>query len=285
MGKSDIISVKGPDKMTVDFHTHIFPEKIAERALQNVLKNTPELTASTDGTLKGLEQSCEKAGVDLSVVLPVATRAGQFDHMLEFAKYVNDNGKRVISFAGIHPDDEDIYGKLDRVKESGIKGIKLHPDFQATFVDDPKYVKIVKYAVESGLIVSFHAGIDFGLPDPVHCPADRAAKLINKVYEGNTDVQPQIVLAHLAGIDKPDEVRKHLVGLPVYFDLSFIIDRADPNLIISLCREHGTDKILFGSDSPWSDQVKLATALRDMDFTEQEKRQIMGENAIKLLKI
>ncbi len=271
--------------MVIDFHTHIFPEKIAERALQNVLKNTPELTAGTDGTLKGLEQSAKRAGVDLSVVLPVATRPGQFDHMLEFAKRVNAESSSVISFAGIHPDDEDIYRKLDTVKEAGIKGIKLHPDFQSTFVDDEKYVKIVKYAVKLGLIVSFHAGIDFGLPDPVHCPAKRAADLINKVYDGRTDVKPQIVLAHFAGIDKPDEVRRHLIGLPVYFDLSFILDRADQGLLISLSREHGTDKILFGTDSPWSDQIKLADIMHNMDFTDMEKRQIMGENAKRLLGI
>lgn len=274
---------KGLEKMIIDFHTHIFPEKIASRALVNVLKNTPWLTASTDGTLDGLIQSTENSKIDLSVVLPVATRAGQFEHMLEFAKAVNGRKSNVISFAGIHPDDEDVFKKLDLVKESGIKGIKLHPDFQATFVDDERYVKIVKYAIKIGLIVVFHAGIDFGLPDPVHCPADRAANLIKKVYGGKTDVIPQIVLAHLAGIDKPEEVKKHLVGLPVYMDLSFILDKADKTVIAQICKLHGTDKILFGTDSPWSDQTTLLNAFMELDFTENQRQQILGENAKKLL--
>ncbi|MGN1081162.1 MAG: amidohydrolase family protein, partial [Acutalibacteraceae bacterium] len=225
--------------MIIDFHTHIYPDKIAPRAIENVLKNNEFKTPPTDGTFNGLIESEKEAGIDISVVLPVATRAGQFDSLNAFAKQVNSQTDKIISFAGIHPDDENIEQKLDFIKSQGFKGIKLHPDYQNTFVDDDKYFRIVSYAVEIGLIVVFHAGIDNGLPFVVHCPADRAARLIDRVYGGKTPDKISIVLAHMAGINEPDSLRKYIIGKPGFLDTAYILDKADPSLIVSLAREHG----------------------------------------------
>lgn len=272
-------------KMTVDFHTHIYPDKIAPKAIENVLRNSENKIPPSDGTLNGLTDSQRQAGISLSVVLPVATRAGQFDSLNAFAKKINETQKSVISFAGIHPDDENIEQKLDFIKASGFKGIKLHPDYQDTYVDDERYVKIVSYAVKIGLTVVFHAGIDSGLPSPIHCPADRAAKLLYAVYGEKTPEDPRIVLAHMAGINRPDELRKYIIGKPVYLDTAYILDKADEELVVSLAREHGTDKILFGTDSPWVSQKKYIDIFNSLPFTDTEKQQILFNNAARLLEI
>ena len=91
--------------MIIDFHTHAFPDKIAGRTI-SYLADRSNITPYTDGTIKGLEKAIDTAGVNLAVSLPVLTKPTQFESVLNFAIEVNDYylGKKIISFAGIHPD-------------------------------------------------------------------------------------------------------------------------------------------------------------------------------------
>ena len=116
--------------MVIDFHTHIFPDKIAAKSIAH-LEEASGIMAATDGTLQGLLNSMEKNNVDLSVILPVVTKPSQFETVNQFAAEVNRkyNGK-LISFGGIHPDSEDYKAELDKIKELGLIGIMLHPDYQ-----------------------------------------------------------------------------------------------------------------------------------------------------------
>jgi len=169
--------------MVIDFHTHIFPEAIAPRTIAH-LEEVGHMKASTDGTLKGLKESMRSSGIDLSVVLPVVTKPKQFHTVNTYAAQIT--GKEgILSFGGIHPDSEDYRGELDTIKALGLKGIKLHPDYQNTFIDDARYLQIIDYASELGLIVVIHAGIDIGLPEPVHCPPERTAKFLEQLRERN----------------------------------------------------------------------------------------------------
>ena len=122
--------------MIIDFHTHIFPDKIAVKTIEH-LEKVGGVKAATDGTLKGLLTSMEQCGVDLSVILPVATKPTQFENIQSFAKSVNEQyAGRLISFGGIHPDCEDYKKELDTIKAMGLIGIKLHPDYQGVMIDD-----------------------------------------------------------------------------------------------------------------------------------------------------
>ena len=93
--------------MIIDFHTHVFPGKIAQRTIA-ALEGAADVKAHTDGTLSGLLKSMAHAGVDKSVILPVNTRKGQYDNITRFSKAVNDEHDNLISFGGIHPDDDDV---------------------------------------------------------------------------------------------------------------------------------------------------------------------------------
>ena len=111
--------------MIIDFHTHVYPDKIASRTMEALQSHAPQVTAYTNGTVEGLRQSMRQAGIDYSVILPVATRKGQFDTVNRFARQINDTYDDLISFGGIHPDDDDIAGKLQFLRDSGFKGIKI----------------------------------------------------------------------------------------------------------------------------------------------------------------
>lgn len=126
--------------MVIDFHTHIFPDKVAAKAiphLASIIKQIP----SMDGTLDGLRASMEQSGVDVSVVLPVVTAPHQFDSILRFASAVNEKwaenpDTRIISFAGIHPAHPDYKDQLRLIASEGFKGIKIHPNYQGMHFND-----------------------------------------------------------------------------------------------------------------------------------------------------
>lgn len=268
--------------MIIDIHTHIFPEKIAEYAIKK-LECTGDLKASTNGMLDGLKASMISADIDCSVVMPVVTRLEQFENVNTYAAWLNENccdgPHKIMSFGGVHPDDGDYLSHLKQIKDMGIKGIKLHPDYQNVYIDDKRFLDIIYKATELDLAVLIHAGIDIGLPEPVHCPPDRAKKMIN-------EVQPEkLVLAHYGGYGQWDMVEEYLVGEKVYFDTAFLVDRIEEEQFVRIVKNHGAEKILFGSDCPWTSQNDSVEFIKQLPINEQEKEQILGLNAKNLLGI
>lgn len=265
--------------MIIDFHTHIFPDKIAAKTIA-ALENAAGIRAATDGTLNGLLGSMERDGVDLSVIQPVVTKPGQFESINEFAARVNGEYQgKLLSFGGIHPDSEDYKSELRRIRELGIIGIKLHPDYQGVMIDDVRYMNIIEYADELGLIILTHAGIDIGLPEPVHCPPDRTRKVIDRL-------QPKkFVLAHYGGWKQWDAVYECLAGTDVWLDTAFTFDYIGQEQFLRILEKHGSDRILFATDSPWSDMGEGIRAMNALPLSEEVKKAILGENAKHLLGI
>lgn len=267
--------------MIIDFHTHIFPEKIAAKTVA-MLAERSSTEPSTDATRDGLLASMREAGIDLSVILPVVTKPSQFDSINAFAAEINKE-RGLISFGGIHPDSEDIEEKLDFLADAGFRGIKLHPDYQGVFVDDERYIRIIKHAVSLGLCVILHAGLDAGLPDPIHCPPDRSAKMLDAVYPDGVIDEPLIVFAHSGGHAQPEEVKEHLCGKNVWFDLAYTLGNRPLEETADIIRTHGADRILFGTDSPWSSQPRDVALMEKLGLTEEEKEKILWRNAAGIL--
>lgn len=252
----------------------MFPEKIAEKTL-NFLSKRCQTIPFTDGTPAGLARSTQEAGLECSVALPVVTNPEQFDSINRFAEQYREGG--LLSFGGIHPANEDYKEKLSDLKKRGFQGIKLHPDYQDTFFNDIRYKRILSCASELGLIVSVHAGFDPGYPDCVHCTPAMAREVID-------EVQPEkMVLAHMGGFQRWDEVEQELVGKNVWFDTAVVFGQIPDEQFIRICRNHGTDRILFATDSPWSGQKESVEYFRNMDLSDGEKQKILSENARKLL--
>lgn len=263
--------------MIIDFHTHIFPDKIAAKSVAS-LQSVSGVQAATDGTLSGLLSSMDKSAVDMSVILPVVTKPSQFETINTFAKSVNEQyAGRLLSFGGIHPDCEDYKKKLDFIKELGLPGIKLHPDYQGVMIDDIRYMNIIEYASELGLIILVHAGIDIGLPDPVHCPPDKMRKVLDIIKP------EKMVLAHMGGWKQWEEVYEYLAGENVYFDTAFSFDYMEQEMFLKIWEKHDKKKVLFATDSPWSNAVTDIKAVRELPLTSQEIEDILSNNAKNLL--
>lgn len=275
---------KDEKELIIDMHTHIWPDAIAERTVEH-LEKVGGITAFTDGTLTGLQQSMKEAGVTTSVILPVVTKPEQFQTVNQFAKKLNEI-EGVLSFGGIHPRCEKIADKLEYIRELGLKGIKLHPDYQGAYLEEDAYITIMKEALSRNLIVLYHAGMDIAYPDDIHATPKNSRNVINQLKETfGTEKTWKLVLAHTGGYAMWDEVEKYLVGEPVYFDISFSMGKISDNQLCRIIRMHGEDRILFGTDSPWSCQKEMVEYVRRLPLEEQVKEKILYENARKLLEL
>lgn len=268
--------------MIIDFHTHQFPDKIAEKTI-GMLAAKSGSTPHTNGTAADLTRVLTEAGVDLGVVLPVVTKPSQFDTVNECAAHLARAYPKLLSFGGIHPDGEDIEAHVAKIAALGLKGIKIHPDYQGVMIDDERYVRIAKAALAHGLMIVTHAGVDDGFPETVHCPPERAARFLDAVYGGKNPDKPMIVFAHGGGNRQFDEVIRHLSGRNVYFDLAYICAYASKEDVLSLIHTHGADRILFASDCPWGSPADTIAFIRALDLSEADKQAILGENAARAL--
>lgn len=269
--------------MIIDFHTHVFPDKIAHSTI-NALKERSNSTPYTDGTVQGMIDALNRANADIAITLPVLTKATQFDSVLNFAveinkKYANTD-KKLISFAGMHPDCDNVEEKMLKIKSLGIKGIKIHPDYQATYIDDERYVNILKLAKKHDLIVITHAGVDDGYKDePIRCPVDRVKKVIKEVDYN------KFVLAHFGGHRLSEQVFNELAGLNVYFDTAFTLHEIDKQTFVKIVEKHGEDKILFATDCPWRDIKIDYDILKSYELDKDIFDKITYQNAVKLLNL
>ncbi|MBP3308031.1 MAG: amidohydrolase family protein [Clostridia bacterium] len=266
--------------MIIDFHTHIFPDKIARRTIEH-LSGKGGIPAYSTGEVSGLLERMNEAGVDIAVTLPVVTAPHQFDSITKFACEINERYRsRLISFAGIHPACEDIKGKMRLIKELGFLGVKLHPDYQGTFIDDEGYIEIIKEAERLDLIAVTHSGVDVGFPDEeVKCTPRRILRLLERVRH------PKLVLAHLGANEMVEEVLDTIAGEDLYLDTAYVLRATSKELFTKLVEKHSADKILFASDSPWSSIKGDVEILRSYGLSREVEEKIFSKNAKRLLKI
>ena len=264
--------------MIIDFHTHIFPDALAARAIDTLLTRAGGIFPPvTDGTRAGLLRSMDEAGIDISVTLPVITKQSQTVTINEWAASLSSD--RIVPFGGIFPHTDDYKRDIDLVVSLGLKGIKLHAEGQGFTVDDPKMLKIYDYAFERGLIILQHAGYDPGFPPPYHTSPEKFRSIVRQMRGG------VMIAAHLGGQSQWDEVEKYLVGENIYLDTSMGQKLYPKEQFLRIVKAHGADRILFGTDSPWSsakDEVELISAL---PLSDEEKALILSDNARRLLSI
>ncbi len=261
--------------MIIDFHTHCFPDRIAEKAMTTLSANSGLIPAS-DGTVAGLKSLMKQEGVDISVVLSIATNESQQKAVNDFAASIQDDS--IISFGSVYPDAKDALEELERIKELGLRGVKFHPDYQTFFVDDEKMKPIYKKISELGLVTIFHAGEDYGYMPPYHATPERLKKAL-------LWLDTPVVAAHWGSQGMGMDTLRHLCGLDLYFDTAFGYGSTPKPIQQAILEKHGTDKILFASDSPWSKASLNLFQLKGFGLTKSELENILSKNAKRLLRL
>lgn len=280
--------------MIIDIHTHVFPEKIAASTVKK-LEQLSHTRSFSDGSAAGLKASMARAGVDACLVLPVATNPHQVPHVNDSSARMNDLGSEtgIYSLGCIHPDFDGWKEELSRIASLGLKGIKLHPEYQGVDFDDIRYLRILERCGELGLMVLSHAGLDVGFPGKDNCSPAMVLRAIRQVGP------VKLVLAHMGGWRQWDQVEELLWDTQVSMDTSYALGAISPlndgyyapeelplmkeEQFMRMVRKFGAKRVLLGTDSPWDDQEKALQRLRALPLEPWELEAILGGNAQALL--
>lgn len=269
--------------MIIDFHTHVFPDKIAKRTIdvleENIMKvEKKPLKAFHPATLESLKNTMKRAGVDYSVVMPIATTIKQSESINRYAKEINGKDG-IISFGSLHPLQDDWERTLEGIAEDGLLGIKLHPEYQGVDIDSHESLRVLKKAEELGLITMIHAGADIGMEPPYHCLPHQLRHVLEEVSG------EYIIAAHMGGWRHWDEVEKQLAGTSIYMDISYVSRDMPLDQFVRIVKKHGADRILFGTDSPWESPEETIEFLTEAGLSNEEFDKITYKNAKKILKL
>ena len=99
-----------------------------------------------------------------------------------------------------------------------------------------------------------------------------------------------MIFAHLGGNRLLSDVETYLVGQNCYIDISCSFadlgnfSDATDEQIVRVIKNHGAEKILFATDSPWNDQNAYIERFKKLaGLSDREKALILGGNAERLL--
>jgi predicted TIM-barrel fold metal-dependent hydrolase len=262
--------------VVIDFHAHVFPDALARRAVKTLEEATGHaFTAVTDGTLAGLLGHMDACGVDVSVILPVVTKPSQTRATNEWSAAAQS--ERIVAFGGIYPHGAHWKSDIDSAARLGLRGLKFHAEYQDFTVDDIGMLRIYDYALSRGMVLVHHAGADPAYKPPFRSSPKQFANVADAMRGG------VIVAAHFGGHAQWDDVERHLAGRAIYLDTSMGFEYFTMEQFVSVTAKHGADKVLFATDSPWSDARREIASLKSSPLDGQSKEMILGGNARRIL--
>lgn len=260
--------------MRVDVHTHVWPERIASVVLET-LENELGIDAIAPNTVESLKAHMLSSGVDKSVVLGVVDRADQVRRANDWLIGIQD--EMLVPFGAMHPDLEDKSAEVRRLRDHGIKGIKLHPMMNRFYPDDPAMFPVYEEMGES-MVLEIHSGRlpHTGPSEPVFSPPERIMNIVRRFP------RLKVIALHLGGFYMLDEAERELIGQDnVLIDTTWppTLKEISERTLAAIVNKHGPDKVCFGTDFPLASQVDDAEYLLRLPFSDKDKERILGETA------
>ena len=258
----------------INSHCHIYPSKIAARAVEGI-GDFYDLHMSLNGSVDDLIKDGNKVGVVHYLVHSVATTPKQVKSINEFiSEEVNAHPDLFTGFGTLHPDSEDIEADLDYLIELGLKGVKVHPDFQQFALNEERAFKMGEAIDERGLPIMIHCGdfrYEYSNPEQLKPFLEKFPNML-------------VIGAHFAGWSMWEEATKELAGTPnLIVDLSSSLYALSPETAKELIHAYGADRVLWATDFPmWESESEMAM-FDKIELTEEERNMILYENAAKLL--
>lgn len=269
-----------PDFPVIDTHVHLYPDAIAQKvtpSLASRFGNPP----SFDGTVEGCRAKDAASGISASVNLPVATKPDSVQHTNDFWARSNaaERGKSpaVFSLACLHPQVADKGAEVERIAAAGFAGVKFHPEYQLFRFNDATMDDAWAAMAEFGLVAYLHAGGERVFRPPFHSTPTEIAELQRRFP------RLKVAAAHLGGFGMWDESEATLVGSQVYLDLSHTFFWMPDEQMLRMIRNHGAERILFGTDAPWQDPGEVLEAFLKLPLSDAERERICYANARELM--
>jgi Predicted metal-dependent hydrolase of the TIM-barrel fold len=260
--------------MVIDIHTHAFPDNIALRAIPT-LEKEGGIDAYLNGTIAALLDSMNRNGVERSVICSIATRPEQFAPIFEWSKAIRSD--RIEPFPSLHPADPDLLAHLEMIHAQGFKGVKMHSYYQDYMLDDDRLFPLYARMSELGMILVIHAGYDFAFPRIRKADPRRIADICRRFDN------LKLIATHLGGWYEWDDVLDLLVGKPIYMEISFVFEYLEQKRIKEIMCAHPPEYLLFGTDSPWTDQGTTLRMLSELGLPDDLFERIVSGNARRLL--
>lgn len=258
--------------MIIDFHAHIYPAKIAEKA-SDTIGQFYNIQMKYKGSPESLLESGSRIGVDRYIVHSTATAPHQVESINNYIIGEVESHPEFIGFGTIHPEYENYENELIRIYSAGLMGIKLHPDFQKFPIDLREMDDIYEVIAGLKMPILVHAGdyrYDYSGP-----------KRIAHVLEKHPTLK--VVAAHFGGYTQWEDSEKYLVGKNVWFDTSSSLWKLTPDEAMRMIRNHGVEKMLFGVDYPMWDHQEELERFNKLPLSEEERDAILYKNAVDLL--
>jgi Predicted metal-dependent hydrolase of the TIM-barrel fold len=254
-----------------DTHIHFFPDNIAPKAIQS-LSEICGIAPHTVGTLANTKQVFKDWNYCGGVALHIATNPHQQAAVNSFA--IASQTENLLCFGSVHPDSPDIETELKRIKKAGLRGIKLHPDYQNFFVDEKRVFPIYETAAHLDLPITFHTGFDPLSPNCVHCTPEALA------YVADSFPNLKIIGAHMGGSYMPDDAVKYLSNKKnVWIDTAIISAFLTPEKFASIVKAFGSERIFFATDCPWASALEIIKIIDNAGLTVSEREHIYYKNA------
>ncbi|MFW5735559.1 MAG: amidohydrolase family protein [Oceanidesulfovibrio sp.] len=256
----------------IDVHTHSFHPKIAHKVLAQ-LESHYRIPPVGTGLLEDLLSAESAAGVTRMVVHNAATTPAQVIPANNWAiDLLRQAPERVEPFGAIHPGFENWRSELDRLERAGVRGLKIHPDFQGFRLDDPQLFTIMEAAAER-FVFMIHVGDRLPPEQNPSCPFKLLA-----IHEALP--QARIIAAHLGGYLHWRWVLETIIGREVYIDTSSSLSYIDQSLLDAIFERHPREYILCGSDWPLHDPKREIELLRSrLGLTDAEVAEILANGA------
>ena len=259
----------------IDFHAHAFPDGLAERAMRQLMSEAEGVTAYLDGRLTSLLGSMDAHGIETSVLCCIATRPEQFEPIFRWCGQIVSD--RIVPFPSVHPRDPLAVERIGQIARAGFKGVKMHPYYQDFCIEEPSLSPLYTALCDHGLMLALHTGFDIAF--------ERVEKASPRQIAGLMREYPdlKVITTHLGGWQQWDEVERYLTGRPVYMETSWSLEFLEAGQARRMLLNHPAEYLLFGTDSPWTDQGASIRAMAALGLPEDLRQKMFCENAKRLL--
>jgi hypothetical protein len=268
-----------PDRIPViDVHAHVFPRKILAKAVAAISTFYDDLPMQSDGSLEMMKRRMQQTGVEKTIIFTTATAKSQVASIHEYIHTLQEESDgTLIGFGTLHPDmtEIEIEAEINNILRLGLRGIKLHPDFQHIAADSSAVFSMAEKA-QGRLPLLIHAGdyrYGFSHPEQIRRLALAYPKLT-------------VIAAHFGGWSQWNKSPDQLAGLPnVYVDTSSSLAFLSEDKVREMIERFGDDHVLFGSDFPMWDVMAELAGLRHLGLPEESLRKILHDNTAALFSI
>jgi predicted TIM-barrel fold metal-dependent hydrolase len=217
---------------------------------------------------------------------------GRIKRRNEWTCQMAQTHKKLVPFLSVDP----IMGKeamveelLDKIDNFGARGLKIHPGEGRFFPHDSSLWPVYETLENRGLPVISHGGHDVANPDPNYTRPAAFAKVAEKFS------RLRLVIAHLGRGFFEESVEMARRHPNIFFDTSAAIpgDKHGRALAgisplsneeaVALIREIGIDRVMFGTDYPWFHPLWDLKRFLSLDFSMEDKKALLAENARNIL--